>query len=31
MNPKVKMRAELEEKYRLKYEEKAKQLEAEFK
>lgn len=31
MNPKVKMRAELEEKYRLKYEEKAKQLEVEFK
>lgn len=31
MNPKVKMRAELEEKYRLKYEEKAKKLEAEFK
>lgn len=31
MNPKLKMKAELEEKYRRKYEEKAKELEAEFK
>lgn len=31
MNPKVKMRAELEEKYRLKYEAKLKEMEAEFK
>ena len=30
MNPKLKMKAELEEKYRRKYEEKAKQLEAEY-
>lgn len=30
MNPKVKMRAEMEEKFRRKYEEKAKELEAEF-
>ena len=30
MNPKLKMKAELEEKYRRKYEEKAKELEAEF-
>ena len=30
MNPKLKMKAELEEKYRLKYEKKVKQLEAEF-
>ena len=30
MNPKVKMRAEMEEKFRHKYEEKAKELEAEF-
>lgn len=28
MNPKLKMKAELEEKYRRKYEEKAKELEA---
>lgn len=31
MNPKVKMRAELEEKYRLKYEVKLKEMETEFK
>lgn len=31
MNPKVKMRAELEEKYRLKYEAKLKEMEEEFK
>ena len=30
MNPKLKLKAELEEKYRRKYEEKAKQLEAEY-
>ena len=30
MNPKLKIKAELEEKYRRKYEEKAKELEAEF-
>lgn len=30
MNPKLKMKAELEEKYRRKYEEKAKELEAEY-
>jgi hypothetical protein len=30
MNPKVKMRAEMEEKFRRKYEEKAKELESEF-
>ena len=30
MNPKLRMKAELEEKYRLKYEEKLKQMEAEF-
>lgn len=30
MNPKLKMKAELEAKYRLKYEEKLKQMEAEF-
>lgn len=31
MNPKLKMKAEMEEKFRRKYEEKAKELEAEFK